>query len=772
MSSETLRRPDPVVSDAEQTVRPHVLLVGRTRYQLPLNPSLRPKFDALRRSLNLRVLASAAPGRTADSAPFELVAPRRPALVDGLAFYASLPFRIARQIRRFEPDAVIAQSPFEAAAALAARAALRRRTPVIVEVHGDWRTATRLYGSRLRVLLAPAADLVSRVAVRRADAVRTVSPYTSTLVGAYGVQPADSFPAYMDLFPFLERPPAPLPERPSVAFVGVLESNKNIEALVDAWRLVAPMHPEARLTIVGSGSKAELVEQLVADLPQQVQWSPSLTSAEVAQTLDEASVLVLPSRSEGLGRVVIEALCRSRPVVGSRVGGIADLIEDGVNGLLVEPDDVAGLAAALERVITDRGLVERLSAAARASVDPWLLTPEEYADRTKVLVERVGLPTGDKPRALLVGRTRYQLPLNPSLRPKFAALEAALDLHVLASATRSTQPVDGTFILVPPARPKLLDGALFYGLLPFRIASYLRRNDADAVIAQSAYEAAGALAARKLARRHTPVVLEVHGDWRTATRLYGSRLRLLISPLADAISRYAVRHADAVRTVSPYTTALVEEQGVTPADSFPAYMDLFPFLERPPAPLPARPVALFVGVLEPYKNIDGLADAWRIAAPQVPDARLVIVGSGSRSEVVEALLEELPAQTEWHPRLTTSEVADALDNATALVLPSRSEGLGRVIIEALCRGRPVIGSRVGGIADLLEDGVNGVLVEPGDTAALAQSLVRVLSNRQLVERLTQTARASVDPWLLSPDDYAERTRELVERVARLSRVAS
>jgi glycosyltransferase involved in cell wall biosynthesis len=72
---------------------------------------------------------------------------------------------------------------------------------------------------------------------------------------------------------------------------------------------------------------------------------------------------------------------------------------------------------------------------------------------------------------------------------------------------------------------------------------------------------------------------------------------------------------------------------------------------------------------------------------------------------------------------------------------------------------------VGGIADLLEDGVNGVLVEPGDTTALADAFVRVLSNRSLVERLAQAARASVDPWLLTPDDYADRTRDLVERVA-------
>ena len=119
--------------------------------------------------------------------------------------------------------------------------------------------------------------------------------------------------------------------------------------------------------------------------------------------------------------------------------------------------------------------------------------------------------------------------------------------------------------------------------------------------------------------------------------------------------------------------------------------------------------------------------------------------------------------------LPRAEVFRRIDACDLFVMPSRTEGLPRALVEAMARAAPAIGSRVGGIADLLEDGVNGVLVEPGDTRALADALVRVLSSRTLVERLAQAARASVDPWLLTPDDYAERTRELVERVAYTER---
>src|SRR5207248_2903936 len=182
--------------------------------------------------------------------------------------------------------------------------------------------------------------------------------------------------------------------------------------------------------------------------------------------------------------------------------------------------------------------------------------------------------------------------------------------------------------------------------------------------------------------------------------------------------------------------------GIEPADEFPAYMDFATFRETPPVPLPNRPQALFVGVLERYKNVDGLLAAWRNAAPRVPDARLRIVGTGALEADVERAVVQLPDRVAWAPRLSQTQIAAALDESTCLVLPSRSEGMGRVVIEAFCRGRAVIGSRVGGIPDLVEDGVNGLLVEPGDGAGLTEALRRLLTDRELAEQLGRRAHAS------------------------------
>jgi glycosyltransferase involved in cell wall biosynthesis len=366
-------------------------------------------------------------------------------------------------------------------------------------------------------------------------------------------------------------------------------------------------------------------------------------------------------------------------------------------------------------------------------------------------------------RLLMVGRSRYTLPLSPSLAQKFDALSVELDVRVLASS-RGGSRTDPRFTLVRSIRPRALDGLAFYALLPFRVALQLRAFRPDAVLAQGAQEAALAILGRTLARVSTSVIVDIHGDPAAPARLYGSPRRKALAPLADALTRYGLRRSDGVRTISAYTSGLVRRAGIEPTAEFAAFMDLEPFVEAEPVALPERPVAVFVGVLERYKAVDVLADAWRFAAPRVPEATLHIVGRGTLREVPEALVRELPSQTRWTESLSTREVARALDEATVLVLSSRSEGLGRVVIEAFCRGRGVVGSRVGGIPDLVEDGVSGVLVPPEDENALAEALVRVLSDRESAERLGQAAHVAVQPWLATPEEYARRICELVEVV--------
>jgi glycosyltransferase involved in cell wall biosynthesis len=358
---------------------PRVLFVSRSRYRLPLDPQLARKWDALAGELDLRVLATG----DGSEGRFRLVPARSP------TFYLALPIHVARELRAFDPDVIVTQSPYEAGAAIVGRSLARSRARILLEVHGDWRTATRLYGSPVRRVLEPISRTVARAALRHADAVRTVSPFTSELVREVGVEPAASFTAYFDASAFTATSPVPLPARPRVLFVGVLERYKNVHGLAEAWRRVARDLPDAELHVIGRGRLRDVVDRLVRDLPGRVRWDEWVPSEEIASALDGATVLVLPSFSEGLPRIVVEAFARGRGVVGSRAGGIPDIVEDGENGLLVPPGDSAGLVSALERVLTDDALAGRLADGASESFSRWQQTPEQFAQRTRALVDEL-----------------------------------------------------------------------------------------------------------------------------------------------------------------------------------------------------------------------------------------------------------------------------------------------------------------------------------------------------------------------------------------------
>jgi glycosyltransferase involved in cell wall biosynthesis len=358
------------------------------RYVLPLPAWLAKKWDAVERELDYRIVGAAAAESERSSERFRLARPFKPRVLDGLMFYLRLPLRVRREIREFQPQAIFASDPIVGTAALAGRSLSGRHPAVIVEVHGDWRTFTRAYGSPARRLVARLIDEVAEHSIRRADATRAVSTFTARLIeDVRGRPPSATFTAFSDLSAFTQHPVAPLPDCPTLLFVGSLEPYKNVEVLAGAWRLLAPSQPDARLVLVGDGSQRAVVEKLVAEFPDRVEHHAWLDPDAVAQALDESTLLVLPSWPEGLGRVVIEAFARGRPVVATNGGGIPDLVTDGVEGLLVPPFDNETLAVAIGRILDDRELAERLGGGATARFRDWDATPEELAREMRVLVD-------------------------------------------------------------------------------------------------------------------------------------------------------------------------------------------------------------------------------------------------------------------------------------------------------------------------------------------------------------------------------------------------
>jgi glycosyltransferase involved in cell wall biosynthesis len=363
-----------------------VLFVGSSTFDLPLSPALAKKWDAVSEELDVRVIGRA---RTVESrdARFRLVPQERPHL-RGLSYYAWLPGIVRDELRRFRPEVIITKSPYEAFALLPVWKLARPRPKLLVDLHGDWRTAPRLYGSSLRRLYAGLSDRAAVFALRRADGTRAISEYTASIAGeATGRSPLSVFPAYFDLESFTREPPRPLPERPEVAWIGVLERTKNPQLLADAWRLVAARTSAARLVVVGRGPLQPVVDKLVRDCPKRATSIPQLTPREVAKLLDDSTLLAMSSESEGLPRVIMEAFARGRPVVATAVGGIPDLVKPGTNGVLVEPGNPETLAAALLSVLENGQFAERLSRGAREAAEELRWTPDRYATALREFVD-------------------------------------------------------------------------------------------------------------------------------------------------------------------------------------------------------------------------------------------------------------------------------------------------------------------------------------------------------------------------------------------------
>jgi glycogen synthase len=139
-------------------------------------------------------------------------------------------------------------------------------------------------------------------------------------------------------------------------------------------------HPSAQVLLVGDGPQRKALEREAKriGIADRLHFVGFLAHEELPAVLAHADLLVLPSIYEELGTVLLEAMQAALPIVASKTGGIPDVIEDGVNGLLVPPGDPEALARAIDRLLADRDLACRLSEGAheRAKDYDWEVLAE------------------------------------------------------------------------------------------------------------------------------------------------------------------------------------------------------------------------------------------------------------------------------------------------------------------------------------------------------------------------------------------------------------
>ena len=288
-------------------------------------------------------------------------------------------------VLRYDCAIIVAQSPFEGAIGAAAKIFVRllgRRPKLIIENHNNFEEDVFLQRSiPLKRLYRAVMLALARFAFGRVDALRVISSSTAERARHYAPNtPQTRFMTFSDtdVFRATERR-LPLKQAEDIVYAGVLIPRKGLHHLLSAFAKLD--HPRAQLQLVGGAENADYANQLrgqaaALSIGDRVNFAGAVSQVELARYFGAARVMVLPSLSEGLGRVVVEAMLLGTPVIGSRVGGIPDLIVDGENGYLVEAGNETELTAALRRLYDDDD-VAAMGERARAFAEDFF-SPEMY----------------------------------------------------------------------------------------------------------------------------------------------------------------------------------------------------------------------------------------------------------------------------------------------------------------------------------------------------------------------------------------------------------
>ncbi|RLF09711.1 MAG: hypothetical protein DRJ62_06245 [Thermoprotei archaeon] len=269
------------------------------------------------------------------------------------------------------------------------------------------------------------------------------------------------------------------------------------------------------------------------------------------------------------------------------------------------------------------------------------------------------------------------------------------------------------------------------------------------------------LIARLTGRRF---VLTVEGDPLYEIELY--RAGLLRRVLVYGTWLHAAKHADAVVGCSNWMRrVLVKRFSVEPSK---AYGIPNPVDEPNPKVKPDYSSCRVVCIarLDVVKGVDTLVKAFKAVAEKNPKAKLLLVGDGPLEGDVRALIEELGLQGRVVITGYTDNPYAYIDGSALGVLPSRYEPFGMAAAECMMHGLPVVISDVGGLREVVEDGVSGFKVRPDDPEALAEKMALLLSSRDLAKYGYEAKRRALS--LFTPVKVAERYLHVYLKVLQSS----
>ncbi|MGH8546816.1 MAG: glycosyltransferase family 4 protein [Gammaproteobacteria bacterium] len=384
-------------------------------------------------------------------------------------------------------------------------------------------------------------------------------------------------------------------------------------------------------------------------------------------------------------------------------------------------------------------------------------------------------------RVCFIGGARYGRPLDATSEKKFRALKALGDLYIVgfSKTLRPRRYSEHARLYLMPNVPVSMLRYLEVFTVGTAIVCWLvARHGVNVVVTQSPYEGLAGAAAKKIAEwfgYRVCLVVENHGDFEESVFL---QRRVVFSGLyrflMQRVACFSLGHADLLRAISTSTRKQLErwvpEKSIT---QFPTWTDIDAFLQAGAGPeRRSSQDIVYVGVLIPRKGVHHLIAAFGDVASDFPGARLVIVGSEDNKSYASGLKRQakalgLEGRVLFMDTMAQAKLAVRMGKSRVCVLPSASEALGRVVIEAMATYTPVIGSNVGGIPDMVKDGESGFLVPPGDETVLAEKIRWILNHPEEAKAMGCKGRAFAEQFF-STEAYVSGYRRIFEAARALT----
>lgn len=613
-------------------------------------------------------------------------------------------------------------------------------------------------------------------AMRAAHHLTAVSRHTRQVVmDAYGIDPAKIrvVPNTFDTERFgigpkpenLLRRYGLKPSQPVVLTVSRLafkERYKGHRQVLAAMGVLRQAFPEVTYLIVGTGDDLPALRQLTSDLglEKNVIFAGQVPGEELPDHYRLCDVFAMPSSREGFGIVFLEAMACGKPVVAGNADGSVDALDGGRLGELVDPADSGQIAAAIRRCL-------KREPAEALWHDPERLRREvaaqfSYARVSRLLTDDLSGILGIVQRGGVEDEGRRRPAVGGAGLPQIVVLTQLTSPYQVEffNALASTGGCQLKVVYLTSkvhdrqwAVPQITHDHLILSEAPqMRKEALSALMDADLAVFNYYTDWFALQAIRERASRRRPWVFWGERPGFFQTGLIGVLGRwLLLMPLH--------RHAAPIWAVGRFGVQGYQHEfgHARSYQNIPYFSNLQRFFSVPRSPGEPR-VFMYSGSLLARKGVDLLAEAFARLAQRHPHARLVLLGSGDLEARMRVILEPCASQVTWLGFRPWEDLPKCYAMGSVFCFPSRYDGWGLALVEALAAGMPAIGTtRAGAAIEFLSDKTAGWLVEPGNSQALEKAMEEALEMPE--EEFVRMGRAARK--LVAGSDLAEGVQRFI-----------